>query len=1837
MNSQSSAEPVQPEISPSHAGPAAAEAAKNPIEEPKKPGLIPRLRERLGQVKEPKKKLVALISLLAVVAAAWLILSPKEGDDFSKLLIDPAYAQDNFEVTATEADSIGVEDTTAFLIRSKDEIEDADVLRGSITLAPAIEFDFEEIDRQNFKVTPKSPLEGRKVYRVAIASAYVTGDGTKEERDYSWAFQVKDIFKVAQTMPRGDSTYVPLDAGIEISFSQDNFIEYEDKIKIEPETKGNFEKHNRTLVFVPEGLLAGTIYTVTVSKDLPVEGSDERLAEDYVFRFETDPAGAKRGSTYTLEMERIFSEFPTGQSPVFGIYQYNSGLTELGVKVYGFKSEEEFTDAISRRAEVPYWASYSRQTYALDTADLTKISEYDLPITSYSDNYQQFFTLPGALPQGYYLVEIAGMDMTRQAFFQVSDIAVYASVTNSDTLVWVHDLKSGNPVEGAGVESADGAKAATDKDGLATFGTGAFFALESGGRKSTFLRVRSGDFASIVPLDVAYGDSDSYYNPASNDYWYYLYTDRSLYMPTDTVNIWGYIKARGGELAQKEMTVRLIENDRWDYYYDPIVISEARAEIKDGTLSGQLKLENVTPGYYTLEFRLGSTVVSTQYVQVQTYTKPAYDVSATVGKKAIFAGEDIAVDAKANFFEGTPVADMDLAYSNSGNAPGAVKTDAAGAAAFTIPTSYRDCSSQDWCYYPNSHSIQVYPSRSEEGEITAEAYAYVFGPKVALRSEFVQANDTRAKVAVQVNKVDLEKINDGTASPYDGFYGAPVEGATVHAQFTEIIYTQVESGTYYDFINKVVRKRYDYKRSEKPAGTFDIQTDKDGKISYELPISLDRSYKVKLSVGDGEGKAAVSTHYLYTFDENDYDYDFYHLAFKTASGEDEEPEFSVGDKVSLKFMNGKKQLSASPGKDFLYYRLQDGIVARDLSAEPAYDFTFEEKYASGVYVEGVWFDGHTYHEARTSGWWHADSLFVRFRKSDRHLNIAVTADKEKYEPGDEVTLKAKVTKDDGSPALTSLNLNLVDEAFYELSQESADTLEEFYGHTMSAGKLVSYTTHEPPIPFSGAEGGGCFTAGTGVLMADGSEKDIENVAAGDEILTFENEFAGKLVKARVAETFRHVVKGYIVINGELEVTPEHRVFVNNGWQMIGEAKIGDILINSRGERVVIRTIERRRETAIVYNLRVEKYATYIAGGIYVHNDKGDERSLFVDNALFSSVATDAQGEAEVKFKLPDNITSWRVTAQGISEDLFAGTGMSAVLVSLPAFATMTSADQYLSSDKPAVKTNSFGTALKSGDAVEFRLEAPTLGMDEKRSGRAFVAEYFDLPQLSAGTHKLSVGLAAGGEKADQLTRFVKVIDSRLMAGKHEYYDLTEGLKLEGSASGRTDLVFTDKERGQFYSMLFELGWTYGDRVDQKLSRVLADTLRNDYFGEGNEAEKFDGQIYQMENGGISLLPYSDADLELTVKVAVLAPQYFDTTALKDYLYEAYGSNGSTSEEVGLSLWGLAALGEPVLIPIQHFTALADISVPAKIYAGLAAFELGDEEAARGIYEGLLENYGEDYDHYVRLRYADDDVSNLQASALLMILGGGLDDRYRDGLWNHVSEQHSDEILTNLEKLLYIQKSLPKLRSGASAFTLQVGGRTEEVKIEKGSSYRLSLTAEELRGMSFTGIDGRIGIVSSFEVPVTKEMENGADPDLSVSRQYFVGGKAADTFPENSLVEIHLSMGIKNDAPGDDFQVTDLLPSGLKILTNPFVRGRSYDYCTRYPYEIDGQEVKFYLGKSWLNNPHNSCGGFFKYYARVVSPGTYTAEPAVIESLRVSDMRNYSSAGKIIITKTDGLK
>ncbi|MFC1687743.1 polymorphic toxin-type HINT domain-containing protein [Patescibacteria group bacterium] len=135
-----------------------------------------------------------------------------------------------------------------------------------------------------------------------------------------------------------------------------------------------------------------------------------------------------------------------------------------------------------------------------------------------------------------------------------------------------------------------------------------------------------------------------------------------------------------------------------------------------------------------------------------------------------------------------------------------------------------------------------------------------------------------------------------------------------------------------------------------------------------------------------------------------------------------------------------------------------------------------------------------------------------------------------------------------------------------------------------------------------------FLAETPILMADGLNTSVDELEVGDKVVAFDVE-TGEFVKDEVTEVYEYEAESHVIINGYLKVTSTHPMYSQGEWVTVGELQVGDTMTNVQGEPVEIVSIQEVNKRATVYNIEVSPHATYIAGGMIVHNKPPGEFCL----------------------------------------------------------------------------------------------------------------------------------------------------------------------------------------------------------------------------------------------------------------------------------------------------------------------------------------------------------------------------------------------------------------------------------------------------------------------------------------------------------------------------------------------------------------------------------------------------------------------------------------------------
>lgn len=621
--------------------------------------------------------------------------------------------------------------------------------------------------------------------------------------------------------------------------------------------------------------------------------------------------------------------------------------------------------------------------------------------------------------------------------------------------------------------------------------------------------------------------------------------------------------------------------------------------------------------------------------------------------------------------------------------------------------------------------------------------------------------------------------------------------------------------------------------------------------------------------------------------------------------------------------------------------------------------------------------------------------------------------------------------------------------------------------------------------------------------------------------------------------------------------------------------------------------------------------------------------------MFSQVETNNNGEATAKFKLPDNITSWRLGIQAISDNLEAGATTTNIIATLPFFVESNFINEFLVGDKPIAKARVFGNNLLANEKAIISLESSSLNLEKSsREALAFTPVHFSLGELKLGAFELRVS-AETENKKDAVVKKFSVINSRLKEREQQSQEVTTTTKLAGGEDGFTQVVLLDANRGRYYPEVSNLSYGGGARLDQKLSAVIASDILSSSYNIDREASFSDLKVYQTSEGGVSLLPYSSADPRLSALAAMVAPDMFDRSGLKKYFYQIYNSEKVSQEELVLALAGLASLEEPVLISLREFSRLGTLTASEKLYLALGAQVIGDETLARSLYSELLVKYAEQFDDYARLKVDEqDNDKNSSATALMAVLSASLKDVQAEKFWKYAANNTPKDNLVVLERALYLQSVVASTPSDRTSFVIELDGEKKEKELGLGESYVFSVSAEQLKRLSVTKSSGKLLATTYYDIPTESLTANNS---ISIEKKYFVKGRESQEFSESDIIEIRLTPKFSETALTGWYEVSDILPSGLEILTSTYHPGLKADCHLRYPYSISGQEIKFFINKDWRGN--DLCVGnadaYFSYFARVKQPGKYVVEPVLLQSSLAPSVKSFSTlSGKINIKPTE---
>lgn len=596
----------------------------------------------------------------------------------------------------------------------------------------------------------------------------------------------------------------------------------------------------------------------------------------------------------------------------------------------------------------------------------------------------------------------------------------------------------------------------------------------------------------------------------------------------------------------------------------------------------------------------------------------------------------------------------------------------------------------------------------------------------------------------------------------------------------------------------------------------------------------------------------------------------------------------------------------------------------------------------------------------------------------------------------------------------------------------------------------------------------------------------------------------------------------------------------------------------------------------IYPGTVQQYYSYIQHTLDFNGggekggggDEGYVRKEFLDTALFMPAVTDGSGKCTVSFKLPDNITQWRVTAVAVKEAatdyVYAGASKYPINSTLPLFVSPIMSDRYVYGDDIAVTAKLFGGT--GNDNIDVTLTGE--GVNKTLSIK--MGETANFGKLEMGDYKVTF-TAKNGSASDSVEMPLSVTDSLRELPVVSEMTLEE-LSALSPERWPVKVVFFDEAYRTYADALFRLNRYSGSRLDMRIGEYYA--MREMGFITPEEYEAAFKNI--APTGFAKLLKDSEESAELTALILCADPTLINNTSAARRFNKIVNSKQSSHGDVADAYLGLAALNKPVMSAVRRILSSGaegfDLNDALKMCAALAM--LGDYDNAQTYFDVYTSSMKTEGDMAYFESSNEVDERKLTASAL--ITASMLHSDKADMIARYLVSTRDTYDSSSLELMIYAKNHISKDITEAS-FTYVKDGKTETVTIDKVFGTTLSFTEEQFKNAELTAVNGSIYTVAYYTGSEPAELSE----DITVSKTITAEN---GRFEKGELVTVSIKVSGKNAKYAS---VYDVVPSC----------GRYYDSDNWG--SVRGQRVNLYTDKD----------GNASYTFRLISDGEYVLEGA----------------------------
>jgi hypothetical protein len=996
----------------------------------------------------------------------------------------------------------------------RESTENAVTLRGGSS--SQVDYQWSDNDRV-LTVIPRQTLDLETDYRLFVGEFARSANGQALlDQEFVANFSTVPFPAVRGTTPGNNATAEPWQRGFSVRFASPmDMATLEEGITIEPAPEGNinyfFNEANFEL-YVDFSLERNTDYTITI----PASAADpfgNTLGRDYTWIFTSAGFGNIASFNLPQQISQLSSSFPTQVGIIhINTSQLDVALYDIGLPLNFINNPfelNEYTPAVEplRSWSIPVEA-------AADQASLYNLSLAD----------------GGTLPNGLYFLSLNTPSsdpnslfwQNRRQLLIVADTNIVVKEMFDEVHVWVTDLASGEPASGRNLtfyndRGAPIGTAVSDNNGFARFDyerqeyLAGITAISNEPGQAGFGVGSSRWNGNVTPwqlgLDAAYSADFRTFT--------YIYTDRPIYRPGDTVYYKGIVRENNyGRYDLPSLQSVQINVTPYNFFVENALEETFTVQVaSDGTFTGEYLIpEDVPLGSY--QFGIFSEGINAfRPFTIAEYRAPEFLVSVTPDQAEALRGETVAVTVEASYFFGGPATNLPINW-------------AVYASSFRpdVPGPYYEFGDGGSFYYEDFGPFGG-PIGDALGEHVASGEGMTDGDgrfTFTLPANLLNDLDPGSRrLMVEATITDLSQfpvtgrtqITMHAAETYVGIIPSDYLATAGQTATVDLLTTDWAGEPVGNQPVEVVFYQREWQRSRnadfgiyytewQPIDTeverVQVTTDAQGEAAASFTPEVGGGYVAVATVTDSGGRTHQSSTSIWAVDS----------AFSSWRTDPKERSMElVADQDTYEPGNTARILVQSPfeGPVRAWLTIERGrlieqqVITLQSSSE-VLEIPLTAAHAPNIFVSVVAI------KPANSG----DDPFADIRlgivelvvsPEQLTLNVELTPQGSNFAPRDTVTYDIRTTDYAGNPVAADLSLALVDLAVLTLKEDNApNILDAFYARQpyrsqVGAGLFISGEGLEAEVPLEGGGlggGGGGLEADTALSQAVGEEGDARS-------------------------------------------------------------------------------------------------------------------------------------------------------------------------------------------------------------------------------------------------------------------------------------------------------------------------------------------------------------------------------------------------------------------------------------------------------------------------------------------------------------------------------------------------------------------------------------------------------------------------------------------------------------------------------------------------------------------------------------------------------------------------